>query len=160
MFSSRLPASLTQNRMAQARERRRSYIDLTESNPTRAGLAYPPDLLTPLGSAEALRYEPSPTGLQVAREAISGDYRRRDLSVPADRIVVTASTSEAYSLLFKLLCDAGDNVLVPQPSYPLVEQPDASRCGRVIPYGWISRLWQITSRVGSRRDRTTRGVTG
>jgi alanine-synthesizing transaminase len=130
--------------MAQARERRRSYIDLTESNPTRAGLAYPPDLLTPLGSAEALRYEPSPTGLQVAREAISGDYRRRDLFVPADRIVVTASTSEAYSLLFKLLCDAGDNVLVPQPSYPLFEHLTRLDAVEAIPYELeYHGSWQI-----------------
>jgi aspartate/methionine/tyrosine aminotransferase len=101
VFSSRLPGSLTQNLMAQARERRRSYIDLTESNPTRAGFTYPADLLAPLSSAEGLRYEPAPVGLQAAREAISGDYRRRNVIVPPSRIVVTASTSEAYSLLFK-----------------------------------------------------------
>ena len=144
MFSSRLPDNLTQNRMAQARERRRSYIDLTESNPTRAGFDYPADLLVPLASTDALRYEPSPTGLPSAREAISGDYRRRALSVPADHIVVTASTSEAYSLLFKLLCDAGDEVLVPQPSYPLFEHLTRLDAVEAVPYELeYHGSWQI-----------------
>ncbi|HEY7441457.1 MAG TPA: pyridoxal phosphate-dependent aminotransferase [Vicinamibacterales bacterium] len=134
MFSSRLPGSLAQNRMAQARERRRSYIDLTESNPTRAGLTYPAELLAPLASADGLRYEPAPLGLPVTREAISGDYRRRNVFVPPNRIVVTASTSEAYSILFKLLCDAGDNVLIPQPGYPLFEHLTRLDAVEVVPY--------------------------
>ncbi|MGH9145204.1 MAG: aminotransferase class I/II-fold pyridoxal phosphate-dependent enzyme, partial [Vicinamibacterales bacterium] len=144
MFSSRLPDNLTQNRMAQARKRRRSYIDLTESNPTRAGFDYPADLLVPLASTDALRYEPNPTGLRSAREAISEDYRRRDLSVPADHIVVTASTSEAYSVLFKLLCDAGDQVLVPQPSYPLFEHLTRLDAVEAVPYELeYHGSWQI-----------------
>ena len=144
MFSSRLPDSLTQNRMAQARERRRSYIDLTESNPTRAGFDYPADLLAPLASAEALRYEPYPMGLPAAREAISRDFRRRNLSVPTDQIIVTASTSEAYSLLFKLLCDAGDRVLVPQPSYPLFEHLTRLDAIEAVPYQLeYHGSWQI-----------------
>ena len=144
MFSSRLPDNLTQNRMAQARERHRSYIDLSESNPTRAGFDYPADLLVPLASTDALCYDPSPTGLRSAREAISEDYRRRDLSVPADHIVVTASTSEAYSVLFKLLCDAGDQVLVPQPSYPLFEHLTRLDAVEAVPYELeYHGSWQI-----------------
>ena len=96
-------------------------IDLTASNPTRVGLDYPRDLLSSLASPAALEYDPSPLGAWRAREAVSRDFARRGLTVPADRIALTASTSEAYALLFKLLCDAGDAVLVPQPSYPLFE---------------------------------------
>jgi alanine-synthesizing transaminase len=107
--------------MALARERLGSFIDLTESNPTRAGLAYPATLLASLSSSAALRYEPRAFGLEAARQAVADDYRRRHLVVPADRIVLTASTSEAYSILFKLLCTPGDGVLVPRPSYPLFE---------------------------------------
>jgi hypothetical protein len=107
--------------MALARERLRSFIDLTESNPTRAGFTYPSGLLSSLTAEQGLTYEPAALGLPIAREAVAADYRRRDVSVRSDRIVITASTSEAYSLLFKLLCDPGDCVLVPRPSYPLLE---------------------------------------
>lgn len=155
MFSSRLPDSLAQNRMAQALERRPSYIDLTESNPTRAGFDYPADLLAPLATLEGLRYEPNPKGLQGAREAISRDYRRRDITIPADRIIVTSSTSEAYSLLFKLLCDAGDRVLVPQPSYPLFEHLTRLDVVEAIPYELeYHGSWRINL------DSVARGVTG
>jgi aspartate/methionine/tyrosine aminotransferase len=141
--------------MTRARERRRSYIDLTESNPTRAGFTYPSDLLAPLASADALSYEPNPAGLEVAREAISADYRRRDLAIPPGRIIVTASTSEAYSLLFKLLCDAGDNVLVPQPSYPLFEHLTRLDAVEMVPYELeYHGSWQINL------DSLARGVTG
>src|SRR5262249_2084008 len=86
-----------------------------------AGFDYPPDLLTPLADPRALRYEPRPFGLPAARRAVAADYRRHGFDLDADRIVLTASTSDAYSLLFKLLANAGDEVLVPRPSYPLFE---------------------------------------
>ena len=125
MFSSRLRQAAGRNRLAVAIERRRAaglpIIDLTLSNPTRAGLAYPGGLLAPLAQDLSLCYEPEPFGLLSARQAVSQDLARRGLSVPSGRIVLTASTSEAYSLLFKLLCDPGDAVLAPRPSYPLVE---------------------------------------
>ena len=125
MFSSRLRQSTARNRLAVALDRRRAeglpIIDLTLSNPTRAGLVYPGGLLAPLAQAASLHYEPEPFGLLSARQAVSDDFKRRGLSVPANRTVLTASTSEAYSLLFKLLCDPGDVVLAPRPSYPLVE---------------------------------------
>ena len=121
--------------------------DLTESNPTRVGLHYPPDLLDCLASPTGLRYEPSPRGLWRARQAVASWLARplqdMDASVASapdegdkgteclgtskarpvdpDRVALTASTSEAYACLFKLLCDPGDRVLVPQPSYPLLE---------------------------------------
>jgi alanine-synthesizing transaminase len=125
MFSSRLRQAGGRNRLALALDRRRAsglpVIDLTLSNPTRAGLVYPPGLLASMAQERSLCYEPEPFGLLSARQAVSDDFARRDLCMPADRIVLTASTSEAYSLLLKLLCDPGEVVLAPQPSYPLVE---------------------------------------
>ena len=125
MFSNRVPGDLTPNRLAAAAARLRAagrpVVDLTESNPTRAGFAYPPDLLGPLSDARALAYAPRPFGLPDAQRAISADYARRGVDVPADRLVLTASTSEAYSLLFKLLADPADEVIVPRPSYPLFD---------------------------------------
>jgi hypothetical protein len=125
MFSSRLPASLAPNALTRALDHLRAsgtpWIDLTETNPTAVGLDYPPDTLAPLADTRARRYDPSPLGLTDAREAVAGDYARRGRHVSPDRVVITASTSEAYSLLFKLLCDPGDVVLVPQPSYPLFD---------------------------------------
>jgi aspartate/methionine/tyrosine aminotransferase len=124
MFSSRLP-DLAPNRLAETFERlraeRRPVIDLTESNPTRAGFDYPRDLLASLADARALTYTPEPFGLHETRAAVAADYGRRHVSVSQERVVITASTSEAYSLLFKVLCDSGDEVLTPRPSYPLFE---------------------------------------
>jgi len=123
--SSRLPRESAPNalslRLAALRRTGTSYVDLTESNPTRAGIAYPDGLLLPLGGAAALVYEPQPLGLMPAREAVAADCARRGARVDAGQVVLSASTSEMYSWLFKLLCDAGDSVLVPRPSYPLFE---------------------------------------
>jgi aspartate/methionine/tyrosine aminotransferase len=125
VFSTRLPSNLTANRLTEAvracRAGGRPFVDLTLSNPTRAGLEYPSDLLRALADPRALQYDPRAAGAIDAREAVSADYARQGLTVPSSRIVLTASTSDAYSLLFKLLADAGDDVLVPRPSYPLFE---------------------------------------
>lgn len=124
-FSSRVPVDLQENRLSRELSRLRAagvpLLDLTESNPTRAGFDYPADLLAALADPRALRYRPEPLGLLEAREAVSADFARRAIAVSPARIALTASTSEAYSLLFKVLCDPGDEVLVPQPSYPLFE---------------------------------------
>jgi aspartate/methionine/tyrosine aminotransferase len=125
MFSSRLPDDLRPNPLARALARRRAaglpVVDLTLSNPTRAGLDYPPDLLAALAAPESLVYEPHPLGLPAARRAVAAFLASRGSAVPPERVVLVASTSEAYAVLLKLLCDAGDEVLVPAPSYPLVE---------------------------------------
>src|SRR5438874_9404448 len=125
MFSTRVPRDLAANRLtiavAAQRAAGRPLIDLTLSNPTRAGFDYPADLLAPLADARALEYAPSPLGLRSAREAVAQDYARQRIDVAPDRIVVTASTSDAYSMLFKLLANAGDEVVVPRPSYPLFD---------------------------------------
>lgn len=125
MFSTRVPEDRRPNTLARALAAARArgpVIDLTVSNPTRVGLRYPADLLDGLADPAALSYRPAPFGLLDAREAIAETYLRRGLRIPADRIVLTSSTSEAYSLLFKLLCEPGhSNVLTPVPSYPLFD---------------------------------------
>jgi aspartate/methionine/tyrosine aminotransferase len=137
MFSTRVPTDLTPNRLARAVEASRlrgvALIDLTETNPTRVGLDYPPTLVEALAAPAALRYEPHPFGLPEARRLVAFTYASAGRLVEADRVVLTSSTSEAYSFLFKLLCDAGDEVLVPVPSYPLFDH--------------LSRLDGVTARA-------------
>jgi aspartate/methionine/tyrosine aminotransferase len=138
VFSSRLPSHTEPNALSRAVEALRSegvpFVDLTESNPTRAGMSYPDDVLASLAAAAALRYEPSPFGLPVARRAVALDHRRRGVTVDPAHVVLTASTSEAYSWLFKLLCDPGDAVLVPRPSYPLFDHLTTLEGVRAHPY--------------------------
>ena len=125
MFSRRLPPHADLNALTRTLARRRAdgaaVVDLTESNPTRAGIVYPPDLLRGLADPAALRYEPHAFGLRSAREAVARDHSRRGAAIDPGHVVLTASTSEAYAWLFKLLCDPGASVLVPRPSYPLFE---------------------------------------
>ncbi|MFL5374760.1 MAG: pyridoxal phosphate-dependent aminotransferase [Myxococcales bacterium] len=134
-YSKRLDWNLEENALARAlREIRHPYVDLSETNPTRAGLV--PDFdLSVLCNPRALRYEPHPKGALVAREAVAAYYAdSRGAAVDAERIVLTASTSEAYALLFKLLCDPGDTVLVPEPSYPLFGYLTALESVKAVPY--------------------------
>ena len=125
MFSSRLPPSIGANALSAAIEAARAggidFVDLTESNPTSVGLPCPQNLLEPLADVHALRYRPQPFGLWTAREAVATEASRRGAAIDPSQVVLTASTSEAYSWLFKLLCEPGDAVLVPRPSYPLFE---------------------------------------
>ncbi|MEO7156612.1 MAG: pyridoxal phosphate-dependent aminotransferase [Vicinamibacterales bacterium] len=137
-FSSRLPKSIDTNAVTRAIAAKRlsaaSIIDLTEGNPTKAGFTYPRNLLEPLADPRALEYEPQPLGLWSARAAVAADFWRRGIVISADRVALTSSTSEAYALLFKLLCDAGDAVLVPQPSYPLFEHLTRLESVHAVPY--------------------------
>ena len=109
-------------------------FDLTVSNPTACGFPYPSDLLEPLGAPSGLEYRPAPLGLAVARQAVAHDYRRHGLDVDPERVVLTASTSEAYALLFKLLGNPGDEVRIPSPSYPLLHHLAALEGLRPVPY--------------------------
>jgi alanine-synthesizing transaminase len=109
---------------AAAREARasgRRVYDLTISNPTRCRFVYDAGLLGALGDLRALVYDPDPRGLTVARDAVAGYYSDHGAAVSATDLVLTTSTSESYSYLFRLLCDPGDEVLVAQPSYPLFD---------------------------------------
>jgi alanine-synthesizing transaminase len=145
MFSSRLNWSAPPNPLATLLRKKRAagepVLDLTESNPTQAGFKYPRDLILPaLADARSLRYEPEPAGIPAARAAVAAYYSGH---VAQDRIVLTASTSEAYAFVFKLLADAGDEVLVPRPSYPLFEFLAALESVRPVEYplvydgGWV-----------------------
>ncbi|HEY8148836.1 MAG TPA: pyridoxal phosphate-dependent aminotransferase [Vicinamibacteria bacterium] len=138
MFSARTGWTRAPNRLSAVVEaRRRSgapLLDLTETNPTRAGLRAPADVLFALADPAALAYEPEPLGRRDAREAIAADGRRRGAEIDPDRLVLTASTSEAYAFAFKLLCDPGDTILVPRPSYPLFEYLAGLESVQVRPY--------------------------
>ncbi|MGD9906820.1 MAG: aminotransferase class I/II-fold pyridoxal phosphate-dependent enzyme [Vicinamibacterales bacterium] len=158
--STRLPRDLTPNRLTAAVAARRAagrpLADLTESNPTRVGLPYPHDLLAPLGDPRGLGYAPEPFGLRSAREAVAADYARRGVAVSPARIALTASTSDAYAHLFKLLCDPGDRVLVPQPSYPLFEHLTALEAVAAVPYpldphaGWRIDVEAVAAALDAR----------
>jgi aspartate/methionine/tyrosine aminotransferase len=121
-FSRRLPADLRPNRLSRAREEHGPpEYDLTVTNPTLCDLQYPGDLLGCLDDPAATVYQPDPRGPEAARSAIAAEYERWGGHVDPERIVLTASTSEAYGLLLRLLADPGDSILVPSPSYPLFE---------------------------------------
>jgi aspartate/methionine/tyrosine aminotransferase len=137
MFSARLPGRLTPNavsaRVAALRASGTPFLDLTQTNPTVVGLGYDADLTHALASSDGLVYAPEPFGLRSARVAVAAAYAPA-AGISPDQVVLTASTSEAYSFLFKLLCDPGDEVLVPQPSYPLFELLSGLDAVRAVPY--------------------------
>ena len=125
MFSARFHWDFRPNRLTRALEARRiagePVVDLTESNPTHAGLDYPSEIAGAFADPRMLLYQPAPAGMMEAREAVASYYAARGRTVDPRNVLLTASTSEAYAYLFKLLCDPGDDVLVPRPSYPLFE---------------------------------------
>ena len=129
MWSARLNWSTPENALAarvRDRRQRADLLDLTEANPTRVGIDYPTGALRDaLARADPARYEPAPLGLPAARAAVAAHYESTGASseTPLDpgRVVITASSSESCALLFKLLCDPGDAVLIPEPSYPLYD---------------------------------------
>jgi aspartate/methionine/tyrosine aminotransferase len=134
----------------------RSLLDLTKSNPTVMGLApfsELPEILVPAGSE---RYAPEPFGLQSAREALSARWARLGHRVSSEQILLSASTSESYGFLFKLLCDPGDELLVPEPSYPLFEHLARLEHVRLVPYrlqydgAWHIDLDSIGPQISSR----------
>ena len=131
VFSSRLDWTLQTNRLSALLRTKHHVLDLTPSNPTKAGLEYPSkEILDALADPGALCYNPEPCGLLSAREAVANYYG----NVPSSRIMLTASTSEAYAYLFKLLCDPGDEILSPRPSYPLFEFLAGLESVRVVEY--------------------------
>jgi alanine-synthesizing transaminase len=126
LFSKRTNWDLTPNPLSQALAARRAaglpIIDLTASNPTECGFTYDSEaILAALSNPLSLTYQPEPRGLLSAREAVCAYYADRGDNVSPDNVVLTTSTSEAYSFIFRLLCNPGDEVLVPQPSYPLFD---------------------------------------
>ena len=165
MFSSRTNWPLAPNRLSELlrdrRERGLPILDMMESNPTRCG--FPLDveeILAPLHNPRSLTNEPDPRGLRVAREAVAQYYSERGVQLDPDQIFLTASTSEAYSFVFRLLANPGDRILAPQPSYPLFDFLGALNDVEVLPYplvyddGWQADLEALKSRWDSR----SRGV--
>jgi alanine-synthesizing transaminase len=143
--------------LARLRSAGAALFDLTASNPTRCGFAYDAEsILAPLTNPAALEYEPDPRGLRRAREAVSLYYRDHAATVDPDQIFLTTSTSEAYSFLFRLLCDPGDEVLIGQPGYPLFDFLAQLDDVRLVPYplfydhGWHLDLEALRRRVTSR----------
>jgi alanine-synthesizing transaminase len=150
MFSNRTNWKLTRNRLTEALEEARSsgapVLDLTISNPTRAGLHYDePQLLQSLASPRSMDYDPQPKGLPSARAAVA-DYYQVQHGIPIDQesLTLTTSTSEGYSFIFRLLCNPGDELLVPKPSYPLFEFLADLQDVKLVPYPLIyDHGWQM-----------------
>lgn len=124
-FSERTNWDTEESELARAHRLRREaglpIADLTASNPTRCGFRYPARLLEGLADPRALAYDPQPRGLPEAREAVCRYYAEHGVAVDPAQVVLTTSTSEAYSYLFRLLCEAGSEIVAPQPSYPLFD---------------------------------------
>lgn len=140
-----------------ARSEGRSLVDLTVSNPTDCGFCYDEArLLAPLAAAEGLHYEPDSLGMTRAREAVRRYYADAGADVQADRICLTTSTSEAYSYLFRLLCDPGDELLAASPSYPLFDYIARLDGVRLVEYpllyddGWLMDLHALAEAITER----------
>src|ERR1700676_4861659 len=155
MFASRTNWHLETNRLTRAlEEHRRSgreLLDLTVSNPTACGLAYPErEIVAALGDRRALVYSPESKGLREARAAIADYYLGRlgfagsPDRIDPERILLASGTSEGYSHIFRLLCEIGDEILVPAPSYPLFEFLADLADIRLVPYPLLyDHGWQI-----------------
>jgi aspartate/methionine/tyrosine aminotransferase len=124
-FSQRTNWNMEENELARAHRRRVAaglpIADLTASNPTRCDFVYNTGLLAALSDARALDYDPQPRGLLSAREAVCAYYAGHGVALTPEQIFLTTSTSEAYSFLFRLLCDPGNEILAAQPGYPLFD---------------------------------------
>ena len=161
-FARRTSWDLTTNRYTEAldahRRAGRELLDLTASNPTTIRLQYRDDvLLRALANRDALRYEPQSKGLLAAREAVAAYYAERGSRISPDDLVLTTSTSEAYSFVFRLLCDPGDALLVPTPSYPLFDFLADIQDVKLVPYelvydhGWQMDFASLQGAIASAR---------
>ena len=161
MFASRTNWPLESNRFTAALEHHRAggreVLDLTASNPTNIGLRYDGEtILRSLADPRALEYSPDAKGMRCARDAVAAYYHDRGVVVDPERVVLTTSTSEAYSFAFRLLCDAGDEVLVPAPSYPLFQFLADIQDVRLRPYpifydhGWHMDMHAMVTAAGER----------
>jgi aspartate/methionine/tyrosine aminotransferase len=161
VFARRTNWQLAPNRLTQALGERRAagaeILDLTESNPTRCGFAYPQEeILGALCQPDSLRYAPDAKGLRAAREAVAAYYAGHGSPFDPDRVLLTTSTSEGYSFVFRLLCDPGDEVLVPCPSYPLFQLLADVQDVKLAPYllfydhGWHLDLHSLQAAISSR----------
>src|SRR5258708_17352233 len=149
MFANRTDWDLTPNRLSLAlaayRAAGKPLLDLTVSNPTECGFSYDgKTILEALSNPAALRYEPNPRGLESARRAVAGYYAGWNEAVSNEDIFLTTSTSEGYSYAFRTLCNPGDEVLVPSPSYPLFDFLAEIQDVKLVRYPLIyDHGWQI-----------------
>jgi aspartate/methionine/tyrosine aminotransferase len=149
MFARRTNWDLAPNALTLALEERgkggQGLLDLTVSNPTCVGLEYPAQQIAcALADARALSYEPAAKGLLAARQAVGSYYAQQGIGIDPERLILTVSTSEAYSYCFRLLCDPGDEVLIPRPSYPLFEFLADIEDVRIVPFELVyDEGWQI-----------------
>lgn len=149
MFARRTNWNLSENRYSLAVERAhrngRQLLDLTASNPTTVGLNFEGErILGSLQHPQALKYEPASKGIMPARDAVVSYYGAHGVSLSPEQIILTVSTSEAYSYCFRLLCDPGDEVLVPSPSYPLFEFLADILDVKLVPFELVyDQGWQI-----------------
>jgi alanine-synthesizing transaminase len=165
VFADRTNWNLKANPLSEALAKHRAtgkpLLDLTISNPTECGFEYDSGaILQALGNLASLVYDPDPRGLLGAREAVAGFYAGRGTDVQTDSIILTTSTSEAYSFVFRTLCNAGDELLIPEPSYPLfafladIQDVKLVRYPLVYDYGWQINFHALQQAITPR----TRGV--
>src|SRR5271154_6021461 len=161
MFADRTRWNLTPNRLSEALRRHRAagktLFDLTASNPTECGFEYDGEaILRALGNPSALVYEPNSKGLEVARKAVATYYAAHDAHVSAEDLVLTTGTSEAYSFVFRTLCNPGDELLIPEPSYPLfafladIQDVRLVRYPLDYDYGWQVNSHALQQRITPR----------
>lgn len=150
MFSNRTNWKLTANRFTEAQRELeksgREVFDLTVSNPTRVGVRHDQKIFQSLLDPRALDYDPQPKGLLTAREAVANYYREqyKEISFDVESLLLTTSTSEGYTYVFRLLCNPGDEILVPKPSYPLFEFLADLQDVKLVPYPLLyDHGWQI-----------------
>jgi len=160
-FSARTAWDISESELSRAiaerHQRGLPLLDLTASNPTRCGFVYDEAaILAALGDRASLVYDPDPRGMSRAREAVAGYYTDHGAAVDPTHLFLTTSTSEAYSFLFRLLCDPGDEVLIAQPSYPLFDFLAQLENVRLTPYplfydhGWRLDHESLRREIGPR----------
>jgi aspartate/methionine/tyrosine aminotransferase len=165
MFAGRTNWNLTSNRLSEALAKYRSegkpLLDLTVSNPTECGFEYDREaVLQALSTSESLSYDPDPKGVLSARRAVAAYYSARQITIPTENIILTVSTSGAYSFAFRVLCNADDELLIPEPSYPLfsflADIHDVKLVGYALLYdhGWHIDFHTLQTAI----TRRTRGV--
>lgn len=165
MFAKRTNWNLGVNRLSAALAAHRAagkpLIDMTASNPTECGFQYDEEaILNALRNPEALNYEPNPRGLEVARSAVAKYYAEHGAAISSEDIFLTTSTSEAYSYVFRTICDPEDELLIPEPSYPLfefladIQDVRLARYPLVYDYGWQIDFRTLENAITPR----TRGV--
>lgn len=165
MFADRTSWNLKANPLSEALAKHRAagkqLLDLTVSNPTECGFEYDSRaILQALANPASLAYDPEPRGLLVARRAVAAYYAARNAKVRAESIILTTSTSEAYSFVFRMLCNPGDEILIPEPSYPLfafladIQDVKLARYPLVYDYGWQINFHALQQAITPR----TRGV--